>query len=80
MEKKQVLQYLNSIALFEGINENQLGNIVADSRAVSFEAEEVLFYQEDPADSFYVLTKGRIKLSQLTPEGDQVTLHYLSPR
>jgi CRP-like cAMP-binding protein len=79
MDKLQILRYLKSIALFKGIEENQLVNIFADSRPVSFQTDEILFYQEDPADVFYILVEGRIKLSQLTPEGDQITLHYLSP-
>lgn len=79
MDKNQILQYLVSIALFEGIKKDQLENIIADSQVVTFQQDEVLFYQEDPADVFYVLIEGRIMLSQLTPEGDQVTLHYLSP-
>jgi CRP-like cAMP-binding protein len=79
MDKQQIRQYLHSITLFEGIENDQLEKIIADSRTVLFDADETLFYQEDPADVFYVLIEGRIKLSQLTLEGDQVTLHYLSP-
>ena len=79
MDKKHIRQYLNSIELFKGIENDQLEKIIADSRTVFFDADEILFYQEDPADVFYVLIEGRIKLSQLTPEGDQVTLHYLGP-
>lgn len=44
-----------------------------------YQPEETLFYQDDPADGFYVIMEGRIKLSQLTPEGNQVTFHYLKP-
>jgi len=79
MNKKQILQYLHSIELFEGIEKKQLEMILSDSHTVMFSQDEVLFYQEDPADVFYVLIEGCIMLSQLTPEGDQVTLHYLSP-
>ena len=79
MDKTQILQYLKSIALFKEIEVDQLEKIFADARPKSFQQDEILFYQEDSADEFYVLVEGRIKLSQLTPEGDAVTLHYLSP-
>jgi CRP-like cAMP-binding protein len=79
MNKTQILEYLKSISLFKGIEEEQLENIFADSHPVSFKQDEILFHQEDPADVFYILIEGRIKLSQLTLEGDQITLHYLSP-
>lgn len=79
MDKKNIAQHLRSIDLFEKVEESQLNRILEDSRLVRFEQGEILFIQEDPAEVFYVLVEGRIKLSQLTTEGDQVTLHYLSP-
>jgi len=37
------------------------------------------FHQGDAAGTLYVLTHGRIKLSQLTPEGDEVLLRFEGP-
>ncbi|MGD2026313.1 MAG: Crp/Fnr family transcriptional regulator [Anaerolineales bacterium] len=79
MDKNNLAQYLRSIDLFEKVEESQLNRILEDAHLVKFGQDEILFIQEDPADVFYVLVEGRIKLSQLTTEGDQVTLHYLSP-
>ncbi len=36
-------------------------------------------FADDPAGAFYVCLEGRIKLSQLTPEGNQVTMHLPGP-
>lgn len=79
MENEKILDYLGSIDLFKGIQQEDLNLILADSSFVSFKESQYLFFQEDPAKTFYVLIEGRIKLSQLTPDGEQVTLHYLSP-
>ncbi len=79
MDKEKLIQYLGLIDMFEKVDSNQLDSILEDSYTVTFKRDKILFIQEDPADVFYVLIQGRIKLSQLTPEGDQVTLHYLNP-
>jgi len=79
MEKEKLIQYLKSIDMFDGVDSDHFDRILEDSHTVTFQQDEILFIQGDPADVFYVLIQGRIKLSQLTPEGDQVTLHYLSP-
>ena len=69
MEKEKLIQYLKSIDMFDNVDSDQFDRILEDSYTVTFQQDEI----------FYVLIQGRIKLSQLTPEGDQVTLHYLSP-
>lgn len=39
-----------------------------------------MFFREgDPADSFFVLHSGSVKLTQLTPEGHQVVLRLIGP-
>lgn len=79
MDKNQIIHYLSSIELFRDVEAAQLERLLADSYTIPFERDEYLFFQEDPANIFYVLVQGRIKLSQLTTDGDQVTLHYLNP-
>ena len=37
------------------------------------------FHQEEEAKAFYVIVEGRVRLSQLTPEGHQVIIHFMGP-
>ncbi|MBC8504864.1 MAG: Crp/Fnr family transcriptional regulator [Anaerolineales bacterium] len=37
------------------------------------------FMEEDPANTAYVLIEGKVKLTQITPDGQQVILGYLVP-
>jgi CRP-like cAMP-binding protein len=37
------------------------------------------FHQDEPADFFYVIIEGQVRLSQLTPEGHQVIIHFMGP-
>jgi len=38
-----------------------------------------LFQQGEPATSFYIITEGRIRLVQLSSDGQQITLNYFGP-
>lgn len=76
---QDTLSYLKTIELFKGLQEKELSLILQDARREHYEKEAFLFFQDDPASTFYVCLEGRIKLSQLTPEGHQVTMHYPGP-
>ena len=74
-----ILHYLQTIELFRGLKQEQLSLILQEAYQLRFGKDEYLFYQDDPASAFYICLEGRIKLSQLTPEGNQVTMHYPGP-
>lgn len=38
-----------------------------------------LFHQGEPAELFYIVIAGRVKLTQVTPEGEQVILQIVGP-
>jgi len=40
---------------------------------------EFFFHQGEPAEYFYVITEGRVRLSQINPEGHQVIIHFMGP-
>jgi len=79
MNKQKVLSNLGAVDLFRKVNPEDLDRIINDAYIASYKMGEMLFYQDDQADVFYVLLGGRIKLSQVTPEGSQITMHYLQP-
>jgi CRP-like cAMP-binding protein len=49
------------------------------AHAKPLEAGEVYFSEGDEAATFFVLTSGRVKLTQVTPEGHQVALRLIGP-
>lgn len=79
MQYSSEVEYLKEIDLFEELARKQLNHILQDAETRQFPQHGFLFFQEDPADTFYVLTKGCIKLYQITPSGIPVVLHYLKP-
>jgi CRP-like cAMP-binding protein len=53
--------------------------IVSLAHAKPVQAGESFFREGDQAEAFFVLTSGRVKLTQLTPEGHQVAFRLIGP-
>lgn len=70
---------LSSVQLFKGLAADELHAIVSTAHQVSRAAGEHFFEQGGPAEFFYVLTAGRVKMTQITPEGHQVVLRLVGP-
>jgi CRP-like cAMP-binding protein len=73
------LAQLQSMALFQGVERGQLRQFLQDASRPTFRQGVYLYMQGDPAGSFYLLISGQIKLTQVTPEGQQIILRYTVP-
>jgi CRP-like cAMP-binding protein len=67
---------LANVPLFTGLELIVLADALAVSRIRRVPAGGFYFRENDPATHLYVLTEGRLKITQLTPEGHQV-IHML---
>lgn len=70
---------LQAADLFDGMSVPDLEKIVQAAQTRMLVAGDFLFHQGDPARALYVLTSGRVKLMQYTPEGQQVIIRYIGP-
>lgn len=68
------------VALFDGLPDSALDEAIGLTRREKRAKGEVLFHQGEPADAFYLILAGRLRVSQVTPEGQQVIIRYLGPR
>lgn len=70
---------LSHVPLFEGLSTDALARILGLAHSRQLDAGEFFFNEGDSADHFFVLVSGRVKLTQLTPEGHQVVLRLIGP-
>ncbi len=75
----EVTRQLSHVPLFEGLRSDVLEQIVALAHPRPVDAVHFFFNEGDQATEFFVLTSGRVKLTQLTPEGHQVVLRVIGP-
>lgn len=79
MAASEMLAQLGCIPVFQGLSAGALADILRYSETYHVEKDCFLFMQGDPADHAYVLTDGRAKLCQITPDGQQVILKLAAP-
>jgi CRP/FNR family transcriptional regulator, nitrogen oxide reductase regulator len=70
---------LAKVPLFKDVAPDVLAPLIALAYLKPKCAGEFFFNEGDAAHEFFVLTSGRVKLTQLTPEGHQVVLGHIGP-
>lgn len=79
VEQISVVHSLAGVPLFAGLRPDELTAVAAHARRRSVKAGGFFFQQGDPASSCYVLLSGRVRVTQINPEGHQVILHMIGP-
>jgi CRP-like cAMP-binding protein len=66
-------------ALFDGLPDADVREVLAIARRRKFTRGEVVFHQDDPADTLHLVVKGRFAVRVATRLGDTVVLAVLGP-
>lgn len=70
---------IRSMPLFEHLSEGDLDDILATAVTRRYPAGTPVFEQGQPADTYYVLLNGRLRVTQVTPEGQQIIVRMVNP-
>ena len=73
------LEEIGDVYLFEALNDDQLNKILESSHPISLPAKAVLFEAGQPAQRFYMLRKGQIRLFCLAASGDEKVVEIINP-
>ncbi len=68
-----------SLPPFEGLDANDLDEMIRQARSLLIARDEAVFEQEAEAHSFFVLLDGHVRVVKTTPDGQQVIVRYVSP-
>jgi CRP-like cAMP-binding protein len=71
---------LEPVDLFRGLDEGALDQALVMAQRRRIRASAAAFEQGQPADAFFVLVSGRLKVSQVTAAGQQVVVRFIGPR
>ena len=64
--------------LFDALSASTREALVRAGRPREFRAGEVVFHQGDPCESLFLLRRGRVSVTMLTPDGDDVTIGLIA--
>jgi CRP/FNR family transcriptional regulator len=77
--ERQLLRALRQVPLFSALDEAALLRLVRDCPIRSVPAGGAVFQPTQRAESFYVVLDGVVKVFQLSPQGQEQTLHLYGP-
>lgn len=73
------LDQLQRSKLLQGLDPMELSTVVRVARPRTVERGSFFFQQGEAAVALYLLMHGQVRLTQMTPEGNQTLLRFLGP-
>lgn len=74
---EQKADLMDRFPLFSGLSRDFHVQLAGLARPVRINKKGVLFREGDPADGFYLLVEGKIKLTKISPGGKEQILHFV---
>lgn len=76
--RPDLIQLITQTPPFQGLSPPELRAISQAAHLRRVERQGFFFHQGDPATVFYILVDGQVKLTEVTPEGQQVLVRFVS--
>ncbi len=73
------IEIARGAAVFRDLSQAEFDPVIAAANIRELGEGTYFFLEEDPAEIAYVLIEGKVKLTQITTDGQQVILGYLVP-
>lgn len=77
--QRQDFRTLKNLALFSGISESQVRDLLMPATVRIFSHNTMLFLHGDDAAQFYVIFDGWVKLFRETEDGHESVIHVIAP-
>src|SRR5690606_36457527 len=70
---------IKNLDQFRAVSDEDLDSVLEIAQAMRLNAGDHVFRQGEPAEYFFVLLHGHLKVIQATPDGEQVMVRYVIP-
>ena len=70
---------ITDLPMFAGVGGDRLDEILNEAKSLRYEKGTNLFEQDAPATSFFILLDGHLRVTKLTPAGQQVVVRFVAP-
>lgn len=74
-----IRQGLRQLYLCSELDDPEMGQLESIVAITHIEKGSLLFFQGDPAEGFYALVRGQIRIYKSSPDGKEYTLHIIHP-
>jgi len=73
------LAFLQSLSLFQGLSDEALRYLAAESRHRAFRAGEIIFYQGEPGATCHIVVQGRLRVVVVGEDGRELSVRLFGP-
>jgi len=64
-------EFFRRTPIFATLSDDELAQVLLIGRVVDFESDKPIFSEGDPGAAFYLVEKGAIRISKITPLGEE---------
>lgn len=72
-------KYLKKCELFEGLTPENHFQLAGVAKYAEYARGELLFVKDEPAESLFIVAKGKLKIYCLSPDGREQIVHIVTP-
>jgi len=76
----EIILALKQVPFFLGLSDRELTPLATHCRRRQYRRNQVIFHQDDPGDSLYVVLSGRVRIVLPSPEGEDIVLAVFASR
>lgn len=70
---------ISDLPLFASLSPEALDDILSFAQARHYPKSAIVFTQGEPAPHFFLLLHGRLRVTQVTPAGEQIVVRFVGP-
>jgi CRP-like cAMP-binding protein len=75
----EAIWFLKRCPLFEHLAPDECRRLEARARARAFPRRSVIYFPDEPGETVLLLTRGRVKVMAVTPDGRETILAFIEP-
>ncbi|MBW3546461.1 MAG: Crp/Fnr family transcriptional regulator [Bacteroidetes bacterium] len=79
MQARSKLWYLENFSFRGILTMDEWKKVAGTAQMQHVTKKEVLYFPAQPSDSIYILREGKVKISRLTPDGQEIILTIIRP-
>src|SRR5258708_35277873 len=74
MERESEAVYLKQVSIFNGLNDEEVHDLISAAKRRTFRSGEVIFHRDDPGQMLYIIKEGKVKICLISPDGQEISL------
>ncbi len=71
-------EILKKVYIFSGLSESELGQLKEITRVKKFNKGDIIFFDTEPYQGFYIVIKGLVKIYKISKDGREHILHLIT--